>query len=55
MGKITHNFRQTARSISGNLAYRGYAKINRMGSWCGKTSSLVKVRGKAGGDCCGKS
>lgn len=64
MGKITRNFRQTARSFSSNLASQGYARINRMGSWYGKISNLVKVRGKAplrqgfggqGGNCCGKS
>jgi len=49
MGKNTQNFRQSKRSFSGSQGAQNYAQVNRMGSWCGKISSLVKPRGKMEG------
>ncbi|MCL4367022.1 hypothetical protein M1563_02540 [Patescibacteria group bacterium] len=45
MGKNTKNFRQTARSRSGNQGAQNYAKITRM-PWHQKILNFVKVRGK---------
>ncbi len=49
MGANTKNFRQSKRSLSGSQGAQNYAQVNRMGSWYGKISSLVKTRGKMEG------
>ncbi|MFH0937556.1 MAG: hypothetical protein V1808_04685 [Candidatus Daviesbacteria bacterium] len=46
MGRITRNFRQSAKSISGTSGAQNYSRINRIGSWYVKIQNLVKVRGK---------
>jgi len=46
MGRIVKNFRQSAKSLAGSLGARNYSRVNRIGSWYGKITNLVKVRGK---------
>jgi hypothetical protein len=48
MGRITLNFRQSKSSLSGNRGAQKYTLVNRMGSWYGKISNLLKVRGRGG-------
>lgn len=47
MGRQTKNFRQSARSLSGNNGAQNYGKVNRIGSFYGKITNLLKIRGKA--------
>lgn len=52
MGKQTHNFRQSHKSLSGNRGAQAYAKIQRL-TWHQKFINFLKVRGK--GDSYGSS
>ena len=44
MGKETRSFRQSGKSLSGNLGARNYAQQNR-GAWH-RVLNFIKVRGK---------
>ncbi len=48
MGKNTKNFRQSARSLSGNRGAQTYATFNRSQPWHQKVINFLKVRGKGG-------
>lgn len=49
MGRFTHNFRQSVRSLSGNLGARNYGFIQRIQTIHGKMFNMLKTRGKGGG------
>ena len=48
MGKQTRNFRNTAKSISGNQGASQYRQVNS-GAWHSRLINYLKVRGKGGG------
>lgn len=47
MGRETRNFRQSAKSQSGNMGARNYGQQNR-GFWHSKVLNFMKIRGKRG-------
>lgn len=48
MGKITQNFRQSNKSISGSMGAKTYSFVQRIQTIHGKMYNMLKTRGKGG-------
>lgn len=48
MGRQTKNYRQSAKSMSGNRGAQTYSQINRE-AWHTKLINFIKIRGKNNG------